>query len=175
VTLCRRNLRIGVGLRTMTVGRSEVPWPRRRSPVLARWELVTNLRYAIDGIYFKEYIYAIAEVVGTDEFVSWYDLLDADDTEAVTRVVERLAQLGVTLGFPYSTAIQGSRYPLRELRVQSGGRPLRVFYAFDPERQAVLLLGGDKTGDDRFYQTFVPRAETIWEAYLKEQAGGTAK
>ena len=40
---------------------------------------------------------------------------------------------------------------MRELRVQSGGRPIRVFYAFDPRRMAILLIGGDKTGDDRFY------------------------
>jgi hypothetical protein len=46
--------------------------------------------------------------------------------------------------------------------------PLRVFYAFDPLRRAVLLLGGDKTGDDRFYETFVPHAERIWTEYLDD-------
>ncbi len=74
----------------------------------------------------------------------------------------------MTLGFPCSSAIEGSGIALRELRVQSGGRPLRVFYAFDPKRQAVLLLGGDKTGDDRFYETHVPRAERLWTEYLAE-------
>ena len=44
--------------------------------------------------------------------------------------------------------------------------PLRVFYAFDPKRQAVLILGGDKTGDDRFYETMIPRCERIWKEYL---------
>jgi hypothetical protein len=43
-----------------------------------------------------------------------------------------------------------------------------VFYAFDLLRRAVLLLGGDKTGDDRFYETFVPRAELIWVEYLAD-------
>jgi hypothetical protein len=57
---------------------------------------------------------------------------------------------------------------LRELRIQSRGRPLRVFYAFDPLRQAVLLLGGDKTGDDRFYVSMVPRVEAIWVQYLRD-------
>lgn len=56
--------------------------------------------------------------------------------------------------------------------MQSKGKPLRVFYAFDPRRQAVLLLGGDKTGDKRFYKAFVPKAERIWEGYLAEQAAG---
>lgn len=77
---------------------------------------------------------------------------------------------GVALGTPYSSAIKGSRYPLRELRVQSGGHPIRILYAFDPKRQAVLLLGGDKTGDDRFYKTHAPKAEGIWETYLADIA-----
>jgi hypothetical protein len=43
-----------------------------------------------------------------------------------------------------------------------------VFYAFDPARQAVLLIGGDKTGDDRFYERMIPLSERIWAEYLKE-------
>jgi len=69
--------------------------------------------------------------------------------------------------FPHTSDIKGSP-ALRELRVQSRGHPLRVFYAFDPLRRAVLLLGGDKTGDERFYETFVPHAEQIWTEYLND-------
>jgi hypothetical protein len=58
--------------------------------------------------------------------------------------------------------------PLRELRVQSGGRPLRVFYAFDPRRSAILLIGGDKTGDDRFYERLIPIADELYDAYIVE-------
>jgi hypothetical protein len=58
-------------------------------------------------------------------------------------------------------------YALRELR--RSGQPIRMLYAFDPERQAVVLVGGDKTGDERFYEREVPRAERIWEQYLKER------
>jgi hypothetical protein len=50
---------------------------------------------------------------------------------------------------------------MRELRVQSGGRPLRVFYAFDPRRSAILLIGGDKTGDGRFYERMIPIADAL--------------
>ena len=78
---------------------------------------------------------------------------------------------GVSLGYPYSSAIEGSRHPLRELRVQHEGRPYRVLYAFDPSRKkAVLLLGGDKGGNDRFYEQIVPRAEALWERYLAERS-----
>lgn len=111
----------------------------------------------------------MVEVLGTEEFEAWFlDLGDAD-ARAVARVVGLLEAKGATLGFPYSSAIVGSRHTLRELRCQSGGRPLRVIYAFDPARQAVLLIGGDKTGDDRFYEWIVPQAEEIWTGYLRGQ------
>lgn len=51
---------------------------------------------------------------------------------------------------------------------KASGRPLRIVYAFDPKRQALLILGGDKTGDDRFYGWMIPKAEGIWEQYLQE-------
>ena len=100
----------------------------------------------------------------------WYEGLGDADADAVYRVVGLLEQRGVTLGFPYCSDIRGSRYPLRELRVQSGGRPLRVLYAFDPKRQAVLLLGADKTGNDRFYEEAVRQAERLWEDYVRDIA-----
>lgn len=57
---------------------------------------------------------------------------------------------------------------MRELRVQSGGRPIRIFYAFDPRRAAILLIGGDKTGNDRFYEDYVPVADRLYDAHLAE-------
>jgi hypothetical protein len=57
---------------------------------------------------------------------------------------------------------------MRELRAQSGGRPLRVFYAFDPRRSAILLIGGDKTGSGRFYQRMIPIADALYDVYLEE-------
>ena len=110
------------------------------------------------------------EVVGTDEFSEWYQkTLSEQDAEAVTRTVETLASVGLALGHPLSSQIKGSKYAIRELRIQSQGNPIRVFYAFDKKRQAVLIIGGDKTGDDRFYETFIPIAERIWEEYMAEQ------
>jgi hypothetical protein len=57
---------------------------------------------------------------------------------------------------------------MRELRTQSGGKPLRTLYAFDPVRTAVLLVGGDKTGDERWYVRYVPLADQIYERHLAE-------
>jgi len=57
---------------------------------------------------------------------------------------------------------------MRELRVQSGGRPIRILYAFDPRRSAILLIGGDKSGDKRFYDRLIPVADSLYDTYLKE-------
>ena len=56
---------------------------------------------------------------------------------------------------------------MRELRVQHAGRPIRVFYAFDPRRTAILLLAGDKTGDDRWYSIHVPLADRLYDEHLE--------
>ena len=57
---------------------------------------------------------------------------------------------------------------MRELRVQHQGRPYRVLYVFDPRRVAILLLGGDKAGDDRWYERNVPLADRLYDNYLAE-------
>lgn len=57
---------------------------------------------------------------------------------------------------------------MRELRVQSRGKPLRVFYAFDPRRTAILLIGGDETGKDRFYEEYVRLADALYDTHLRE-------
>jgi hypothetical protein len=57
---------------------------------------------------------------------------------------------------------------MRELRPQHQGRPYRVLYAFDPRRTAILLIGGDKTGNDRWYDEYVPVADRIFTRHLDE-------
>ena len=56
---------------------------------------------------------------------------------------------------------------MREHRIQHQGRPYRVLYAFDPRRTAILLIGGEKTGDDRWYDTVVPRADALFDEHLQ--------
>ena len=57
---------------------------------------------------------------------------------------------------------------MRELRTQHGGRPLRTLYAFDPRRMAILLIGGDKTGNDRWYDVNVPMADRLYDQHLEQ-------
>ena len=80
-----------------------------------------------------------------------------------------LDEQGPSLRFPFSSSVRGSRHGhMRELRVQSGGSPIRIFYAFDPRRSAILLVGGDKTGNNRFYASYIPQADNIYDEYLDE-------
>ncbi len=111
------------------------------------------------------------EVVGTDEFEAWFDGLDDPDAKAVIRAIHQLEMAGVNLRFPLSSAINGASFALRELRVQSGGRPIRVFYAFDPARDAVLIIGGfkDGAGGKDFYGDMIGKSEAIWKQYLAER------
>jgi hypothetical protein len=111
----------------------------------------------------------MVDVLFTDEFETWWDGLSMEEQDSIDPVVLMLAQDGPTLRFPYSSGIKGSRYShLRELRIQHQGRPYRVLYAFDPERNALLLIGGDKTGNDRWYEVFVPIADRLYREHLKE-------
>jgi hypothetical protein len=112
------------------------------------------------------------EILLTEEFKEWWEELAEQEQTSVAIVIDLLEELGVTLKFPYSSGITTSQ-KLRELRIQHAGQPYRVLYAFDPKRNAILLLGGNKTGDDRWYDTHVPKAEKLFAAYLEEtdQAG----
>ena len=85
------------------------------------------------------------EVEYTDEFDTWWNRLTVRQQEDVRRVVRLLEERGTQLGDPYSSKVNRSRHGrMRELRIQSGGRPIRIFYAFDPRRTAILLIGGHK-------------------------------
>ncbi|MFI5289913.1 MAG: type II toxin-antitoxin system RelE/ParE family toxin, partial [Polyangia bacterium] len=99
--------------------------------------------------------------ITTDEFATWFDGLDEVHVDPVIVGVSKLEQQGVALGHPASSAIKGASFALRELRIKSSGHALRVFYAFDPRRNAVLIIGGDKTGvsSDDFYTRMIARSE----------------
>ena len=108
------------------------------------------------------------EVEYTDEFAQWWHELAEEQQEDITTTVLILMELGPQLPFPHSSGIEGSRHRhMRELRVQSSGKPIRVFYAFDPRRMAILLIGGDKTGDTRFYAKLIPLADRLYDEHIE--------
>src|SRR5690242_3350353 len=107
--------------------------------------------YAVHAIFL-----VVVEIIGTDEFEAWYLKLNEEETSLVDRLVGLLQGTGIQLGYSYTSAMQGTKYALRELRAKSATNPIRIFYAFDRTRAAVLLIGGNKKGDDRFYERMVP-------------------
>lgn len=109
------------------------------------------------------------EVEFTGEFDLWWESLSAEEQDSVDSYVHMLEDAGPALTRPYADIIRGSRFPnMRELRVQHQGRPYRVLYAFNPHRTGILLIGGDKTGNSRWYQEFVPKADAIYAHHLGE-------
>jgi hypothetical protein len=109
------------------------------------------------------------EVEYTDEFEDWWAGLSVDERESVGPAVGLLKERGPSLSFPHSSGIMGSRHSrMRELRIQHRGRPYRVLYAFDPRRVAILLIGGEKTGQDRWYEKFVRLADRLYDEHILE-------
>jgi hypothetical protein len=105
----------------------------------------------------------------TDEFGLWWNGLDEGEQIDVDACVRLLEAKGPNLSFPYSSGVKGSKHShMRELRIQHAGEPYRVLYAFDPLRNAILLMGGNKTGNKRWYDEFVPRAERLYDTHLEE-------
>jgi hypothetical protein len=111
-------------------------------------------------------------VILVDEVTDWYlDLVDHEPTtaELVAAAIDLLEADGPTLGRPLVDSIEGSSIRnLKELRPGSQGRrEIRILFAFDPERQAVLLVAGDKAGNwTRWYADNIPLAERRFKAWL---------
>ena len=109
------------------------------------------------------------EIEFTDEFGDWWKGLTPGEQDSIDSSVAMLEEKGPALTRPYADTIHGSQFPnMRELRVQYEGRPYRILHAFDPRRTGVLLIGGDKTGNNRWYDEFVPKADAIYAQHLRE-------
>jgi len=157
-----------------------------------------SAKYRLDSILIQDDISEVAwEVEYTDQFGDWWESLFEEEQESLDFGVRLLEERGPSLPFPYSSGVQKSRHPhMRELRVQHAGRPYRVFYAFDPRRHAILgpsgltsssppldlphgscsgtslVIGGDKTGHDRFDEEYVPIADRLYDEHLAEISPG---
>jgi hypothetical protein len=112
-------------------------------------------------------------VVATEEFEVWFEALTEGASAEVQAKIALLEQLGPNLGRPHADTLSRRRKHrskhanMKELRVQHAGDPTRVLFAFDPARTAILLIGGCKAGDDRWYADNIPRADALFDAHLK--------
>lgn len=136
--------------------------------ILHGYSELSAIIYSIDGIFSQGYIDHMSwDMEYTDEFGMWWNSLSEDEQVSLAASVQLLEERGPTLGFPHSSGISGSKHsPMRELRTQHDGRPLRTLYAFDPRRSAILLIGSDKTGDNRWYDTHIPIADQLYDEHL---------
>ena len=107
----------------------------------------------------------------TPVYEQWFKGLDSERATQVTAAVRRVAKVGPVLGRPRVDSIKASRiHNLKELRVHGG---VRVLFAFDPNRRAVMLIGGDKTGTwNRWYLHAVPAAERSYADHLRSIGKG---
>jgi len=104
----------------------------------------------------------------TEEFETWWDTLTEEVQEQINDSVRLLEERGPAPGRPYADVVRGSKHPnMKELRVQHAGEPYRILFAFDPRRCAILLIGGRKTGQDNWYETFVPIADRLFYEHLQ--------
>lgn len=109
-------------------------------------------------------------VLVTQAFEVWFDAQTAQVKKQVNFVIGLLEMQGVELGAPFSSAIKGAALPLRELRPASERSPARVFYAFDSDRNAVVLCGGSKNDAGDLYETAKSTAKAEFEGHLKAVA-----
>jgi len=125
-------------------------------------------KYSLRAIYLLCYYFCMTwEVEYAGEFDLWWEALTEDEQESIAASIILLEQKGPMLPFPYSSGISGSTHShMRELRIQHRGQPYRVLYAFDPRRVALLLIGGNKTGDDRWYDKMIPKADRIYSEHI---------
>jgi len=105
------------------------------------------------------------------EFAEWWQGLPPDAQQAIGHDMRLLAARGPMLSRPYADTVRGSRFPnMKELRTMHHGcilgRHYRSFFAFDPRRRAIVLVGGDKTGDARFYDRLIAQADALFAEHL---------
>ena len=103
----------------------------------------------------------------TEHIVEWLSDLDDDALEAILKNMFILREIGPSLGRPYVDSINDSKHQnMKELRIQNKQRLFRIFFIFDPDRKAILLIGGDKRGDKRFYKKMIPIADKLYDQHL---------
>lgn len=110
------------------------------------------------------------QLIYVEEFTAWLDAQEeALQDEALARL-ELLKERGPLLGRPYADTVKDSNLSnLKELRFESARAPIRILYAFDPKQQGIILLGGNKQGDKRWYKTNIPIAEQRFSEHLEKQ------
>ena len=118
-------------------------------------------------------------VATTSEFDKWFrsDLTD-EEREEVAAKVNLLKIFGPALQRPHADTLKGSKHRnMKELRAKTSASELRVAFAFDTARKAVLLTGGNKAGvgQKAFYSQLIDRADRLFAAHLAKISAARKK
>lgn len=109
------------------------------------------------------------------DFVTDYRAMDEATQDALFQKVEVLKELGPRLGRPGVDTLKGSKFKnMKELRFEASGGVWRVAFAFDPQRKAILLTAGDKSGvsQNKFYDRLIATADARFEDHLADLKKG---
>lgn len=109
-----------------------------------------------------------------DAFEPEFDELDAEIQDAILARVLLLEREGPSLGRPHADILTGSKHSnMKELRCNAAGGVWRIAFAFDPDRQAILLVGADKSGvsEKRFYKQLIAKADERFDRHLAKRKG----
>lgn len=108
------------------------------------------------------------DIITTDRFDEWFESMDDTDRANIIAGMLLLEAKGPALSRPYADTVEGSKFSnMKELRIQSKGKPIRAFFAFDPKRKAILLCAGNKSGNEkRFYKVMIPIADKEYQTHL---------
>ena len=112
-------------------------------------------------------------IATSEEFDAWFAELSEDGQVEVIAKVGLLRLLGPRLGRPHADTLNGSRHAnMKEQRADTKDQVLRIAFAFDPDRSAILLIGGDKSGvsQKRFYKRLIAKADRLYDRHLKQIA-----
>ena len=105
----------------------------------------------------------------TDVFDEWFQALDEEERAEIEAKVNLLELFGPALGRPHADTLNGSRFAnMKELRADVADHTLRIAFAFDPSRAAILLVGGDKRGKPQkpFYRQLIAKADVLYAEHL---------
>ncbi|MFM8297984.1 MAG: type II toxin-antitoxin system RelE/ParE family toxin [Microcystis flos-aquae DF17] len=108
-------------------------------------------------------------IIFDPDFRFWFYQQEQGLQNEIFAVLTVLMKLRPALGRPRVDTIEGSSFKnMKELRIQYKGEPWRVLFAFDPHRQAILLVGGNKSGNKRWYKENIPIADQRYQKYLEK-------
>lgn len=110
-------------------------------------------------------------VTTTDDFDDWFANLGETAQVEIIAKVNLLKLLGPTLKRPHADTLNGSAHSnMKELRADTAEQAIRIAFAFDPERKAILLVGGEKqgVGQKRFYKQLIAKADRLYSFHLRQ-------